>query len=608
VLEDVEERLTKRKPRRTDERRRKRRKEQQGIDKYFRREHRDETKVRIKENQKADKKTKSKLKARNPGNQKHKPRTSKHSNRKRNQKDTKRKKSKSFQDDRYSDHDLEHKDIEDEIGESSESDRRVPLKVSQKQSKLHNRKFDRHHLSGEEDLVDERRKRGVENEMEISLMSRRMSQIPRNGIEGNSIASGNNDRSEDSYEKFKFRTEKILEEKEKLNGVIGRIKKCTKRICKSAQNQTHDYGKRLVENVRKLIENENKKGVVEYKDKIQKSQTFLKRYQILEKQLARAETRSTQLCEKARLSETATRKHNALENEFKSVCEHNTALQTELSEVKQKFQEQLTAKVAELEVLKEVRTSLTLKAKEFREENEKSQAEHRIKYDAELNTIREAHAKEIGRLQVQCSELTISNLDLTQKNQHLEKILKENKIESTVFGNTIAKTPERGSAAAQSAADEAALQMALGTPFSGHRQETFNKQLSSRAAEISMLKADITSLRVSLESKAAHLSELRKICNIYLLLTGLSITKNELYFQCLVHNTEARIKFLFSLICHDNGSSLLYEKNSWEAQRKCPAFLSECSGQFFERKVAPLFLKNVIKEVFPVDKTASENV
>jgi len=389
--------------------------------------------------------------------------------------------------------------------------------------------------------------------------------------------------------------------------VIGIIKKCTKRICKSAQNQTHDYGKRLVENVRKLIEKENKKGFVEYKDKVQKTQTFLKRYQILEKQLARAETRSTQLCEKARLCETAAREHNALENEYKSVCEHNTALQTELSEVKQKFQEQLTEKVAELEVLKEVRTSLTSKAKEFREENEKSQAEHRVKWDAELNTIREAHAKEIGRLQVQCSELTISNLDLTQKNQHLEKILKENKIETTVFGNSVvAKTPERGSVAAQSAADEAALQVA--TPFSGHRQEAFNKQLNSRAAEISMLKADITSLRVSLESKTAHLSELRKICNIYLLLTGLSITKNELYFQCLAHNTEARIKFLFSLICHDNGSSLLYEKNSWEAQSKCPAFLNECSGQFFERKVAPLFLKNVIKEVFPPDKTASEQV
>ena len=134
------------------------------------------------------------------------------------------------------------------------------------------------------------------------------------------------------------------------------------------------------------------------------------------------------------------------------------------------------------------------------------------------------------------------------------------------------------------------------------------KTNDSRATEISMLKADINSLRVSLESKTVHLSELRKICNIYLILTGLHITKNELYFQCLAHNTEARIKFLFSLICHDNGSSLLYENNSWEAQNKCPAFLKECSGQFFERKMAPLFLKNVIKEVFSPDSIASEPV
>jgi len=598
VFAEVEERLTKRKSRRTDKKRRKRRKEGQGIDKEFGREHRDKRKLRIKESHKVDKKSKPKVKASKSGDQEHNPKSSKKSSRKRNPKDRKHKKSKSSQDDKHIANDLEDKDMEEEIRESSEADRRVPLKMGRKQLKLLSRK------SEEDDSLDERRNAGVENVTEVSLMSRRMIEIPGNGIKGNSEASGNNRRSEDPYVKFKLKTEKILEEKSK--GVIGNIKKCTDRIYRSAQKQTRDYGKHFLENVRKLIEKENKKGSVEYKDKILKTQTFLKRYQFLEKQLARAETRSSKLSEKARLCETATRDHNALESEFKSVCEHNTKLQTELSEVKQKFQDQLTEKVAEVEVLKEVRTSLTSKAKDFREENEKTWAEHRVNYDAELNTIREAHAKEIGKLQFQCSELTISNLDLNQKNKHLTKILKENKIDSTVFGKSVAKTPERGSVAGKSVADEAVLPAV--TPFSGHRKEFFNKQFNCRAREISMLRADITSLRVSLETKAAHLSELRKICNIYLILTGLRITKNELYFQCLAQSTEARVKFLFSLICHDNGSSLLYENNSWEAQSKCPAFLNESSGQFFERKVAPLFLKNVINLVFSPDNTVSEKV
>ena len=153
----------------------------------------------------------------------------------------------------------------------------------------------------------------------------------------------------------------------KKKTLIEGIKKCTKRICKSNHNQSPDSEKRLVENVCKLIEKENKKGFAEYKNKISKTQTFLKRYQILEKQLADSVTRCTQLSKKAQLYETVTRNHKALEGEFKSVCEHNTALQTELSEVKQKFQEQLAEKVAELDVLKEVRNSLTSKAKEFRE-------------------------------------------------------------------------------------------------------------------------------------------------------------------------------------------------------------------------------------------------
>merc|ERR550534_165850 len=399
-----------------------------------------------------------------------------------------------------------------------------------------------------------------------------------------------------SYERFKSKTESILADK--LKGLIGSFKNCTEQICKSTRHQTKEYGKRLIEHVRKVVEKENNTASMGYRDKISKSQELLRRCEMLEKQLASIKTRSARLAKKARVLETAEHKHKALKGEYESVCGHNIALQTELSEVKLKFQEQLAEKTREINTLKDIHSSLMTKAKEFRVDNEKSQEAHRVKYDSELNQIREEHSKEIGRLQVQCTELKISNMDLTQKNRDLEKILKENEIEPQL--TTTATTPDRGTVPPQSiTAHSIADEVEVTTPHSGQRGESVRKQsLSGSATLISLLKADIASLRVSLESKTTQLSELREIYNIYLILTGLRITKNELYFECLAQNTEARIKFLFSLICHDNGSSLQYENNAWEADYKCPGFLNECSGQFFESKVAPLFLKNVIKEVF----------
>jgi len=254
--------------------------------------------------------------------------------------------------------------------------------------------------------------------------------------------------------------------------------------------------------------------------------------------------------------------------------------------------------------LNEIRNSLTIKAKEFREEIEKNLGNQRAKHTKELSKIREDHAKEISRLQVQCSDLTISNLDLKKRNKDLKKILMNNKIESPAFVRTVVTTPHRSTASDLS--DQAAFgatNEAKNTPYSGHRQEFFKIQSAkSSSTEISMLKADIASLRVSLESKSTQISELWKIYKIYKLLTGLRITKNELFFECFAKNPEAKVEFLFSLIYQDNGGSILYEKNSWNAERECPAFLNDCSGQFFDCKMAPLFLKNVIKEVFSPDK------
>jgi len=598
-LKGDKKRSSKRKNLKTDGKGRKTQNEEQ-IEMLMSPELRYKRDISVIKNHKADKKSKSRSNISRPSDQKHRPKDSKHRNRKR--KHLKRKKSKSSRDSRRTANDSKRRDRQDEIIDSSEANEmKEPMKVSRRPSRPQIRKSNKRHRSEDEDSDERHRERRVEDSMDISLMSRRM-MAPERGNRSNSEASRNANRPVDSYEKLKIQTENILTEK--LKGLVGSLRNCTERICKSTCKQTQDYGKRLVEHVRKVIKKENQIALAVYEDKISKSQTFLRRCEMLEKQLASSETRSALLANKARLSETSKHKHKALEGEYKSVCEHNTALQIELSEVKQKFQEQLAEKTAQIDVLREVRSSLISRAKEFREENEKSQETHRAKYDSHLNRIREERAKEIGKLQVQCSELMTSNLDLSQKNQNLENILKENEIEPAVV-KTGAATPERGAVAPQSSAED----VNVATPHSGNRGESVRKQsLRSSATLISMLKADISSLRVSLETTSTQLTELRDICNIYLILTGLRITKNELYFECLAHNTKARIKFLFSLICHDNGSSILYEKNAWEADRKCPGFLNDCSGQFFESKFGPLFLKNVIKEVFSPDIPASEPV
>jgi len=471
----------------------------------------------------------------------------------------------------------------------------VSTSESRKHDRLRNRKSGLRSHSEEKWTDDENKRQGRDDPVELSLMTRRMMELPKDVNQAHSIRSTSNVKAAGIYEKLKLRTESILEEK--FSNLIVGIKRATERICKGTRNYTKNDCNHLMKTVDKVIEGENQEGFAAYKEKILQNQIVLKRCRSLEKQLAKWEKQCRQLTKDARLHETLRRKHSALEGEFKNVCEHNSALQTELSQVKQKYQEQLAAKVAEITVLKEVRTSLIAKAKELREENERSQEMQRIKWDEELNNIREAHAKEISKLQAQCSKLEVSGLNLTKENKRLKKILMKNGIESSLFEKTVPATPARGILGAKSTSAESSLQ--IETPYSGQRLDFLGMHsLRDGSAEISMLKADIASLRVSLESRAAQLSELQKIYNIYVMLTGLFITKNELYFECVTQNPEERVTLMFSLICHDNGSAIRYEKNAWKADLKCPRFLNDCSGHFFDRKLAPLFLKNVIKAVF----------
>jgi len=598
--EGDKKRSTKRKRLNTDEDGQKIQKQQQRIEMLKRPERSNNSEVSEIKSLKADKKRKSKEKSSRASTQKYRPKDSKYSSRERKQKHKKRRKSKSSRGFRRTANNLKHRDTEDEIIDKSwVEEMKEPMRVSRSPNRPQTEKSDIYHRS-EEDYSDEMNKeRRVENSVDMSLMSRRMI-APKKARKNNIVASTDDTRMANSYEGFKLKTANILAEK--VKGLIGSFKNCTERICKSTRNQTKEYGKHLLDHVRKVVEKENDTAFMAYRDKISKSQAFLTRCEMLEKQLASIKTRSAQLAKKARLLETAERKHKALRVEYESVCRHNIALQTELSEVKLKFREQLEEKTKEINTLKDVHSSLMTKAKEFRVENEKCQEAHRVKYDSQLNKVREQHSKEIGRLQLQCTELKISNLDLTQKNHDLEKILKDNEIEPVVTKG--ATTPDRGIVPPQLITEQyIADEAEVTTPHSGKRGVSIRKEslISGSATLISLLKADIASLRVSLDSKTTQLCELREIYNIYVILTGLRITKNELYFECLAENTGARIKFLFSLICHDNGSLLQYENNAWEADYKCPGFLNECSGQFFESKVAPLFLKNVIKEVFSPD-------
>jgi len=593
-------RSTKRKRLNPDDNGRKIQKQQQRIEKLKRSERRINSEVSEIKSRKADKKRQSKGKSSRASTQKYRLKDSKYSSRERKQKHKKRRKSKSSRGFRRTTNNYpKHRDTEDEIIDKSWVDEmKEPMRVSRSPSRPQTEKSNIPYRS-DEDYSDEMNKeRRAENSVDMSLMPRRMI-APKKARKNITVAPTVDSRMADPYDGFKLKTDSILAEK--VKALIGSFKNCTERICKSTRNQTKEYGKRLLDHVRKVVEKENNTSVYGLSGKDIKSQAFLRRCEMLEKQLASIKTRSAQLAKKARLLETAERKHKALRVEYESVCRHNIALQTELSEVKLKFREQLEEKTREINTLKDVHSSLMTKAKEFRMENEKCQEAHRVKYDSELNKVREQHSKEIGRLQLQCTELKISNLDLTQKNHDLEKILKDNEIEPVV--TTEATTPDRGTIPPQPiTAQSIAAEGEVTTPHSGKRGVSIRKQsLGGSATLISLLKADIASLRVSLDSKTTQLCKLREIYNIYVILTGLRITKNELFFECLAQNTEARIKFLFSLICHDNGSLLQYENNEWDADCKCPAFLDECSGQFFDSKVAPLFLKNVIKEVFSPD-------
>jgi len=448
------------------------------------------------------------------------------------------------------------------------------------------------------------------DDLDVSLMSRRMKQFPSKnsksragGKQKNNSKRLRSKHNDKSFEKLKMTVKNVMEDN--FMHVVGAIQNCTERICKSSHIRTKDHEKHVYENVRKITEKENSESRVLFEEKISNNQTFIKRCRLLEKQLTSSEARCKQLAKDASRYKTAKREHKALEGEFKIVCEHNSALQTELSEVKQKFQEQLTDKTAEIDRLKEVRNSLTIKAKEFRLETEKSLKTQSVNHNLDLNKIREQHAKEISKLQVQCSDLTISNLDLKKRNEGLMKILKDNQIDSPVFVNSVVATPERGASADLSKTLNEIDKEKCNTPYSGDRKELYKLQCAkSSSKEISMLKADIASLRVSLETKSTQVSELWKIYNMYAILTGLRITKNELFFECQVRNPEEKVEFLFSLICQDNGSSILYEKNSWKSDRECPCFLNDCSGQFFDCKVAPLFLKNVLMEIFSLGQNS----
>jgi len=470
------------------------------------------------------------------------------------------------------------------------------------ESRIRNREPDRHHRLDENQSCIEGRQSPTGDALEISLMSRRMLQVIKKNSKphvkakqkNHSNGSRKKNNWEDSYKKLVMKAESVLAGK--FSNLAGTIKNCTERIGKSCENHVLANGKHVMDDVLKIIEKENSESCVLLEEKTSKNKTFAKRCRFLEKQLTSSEARCKEISRNARHYEKAKQEKTALEGEFKSVCTHNTALQTELSEVKQKFQEQVADKVTEIDRLKEVRNSLTIKAKEFREEIEKSLETQRVKHDFQLNKIRQQHAKEISEIQVQCSHLTTSNLDLKKRNECLMKVLKDNEIDSPAFVKSGVTTPEKCTSGKHS---EVTNQSEVNTPISCHRQELYKLQCAkSSLKEISMLKADIASLRVSLKSKSTQVSELWKIYNIYVILTGLRIMKKELFFECVAKNSEEKLEFLFSLIYHDNGSSILYEKKSWKADRECPGFLNECSGQFFECKLAPLFLKNLIKHIF----------
>jgi len=387
-------------------------------------------------------------------------------------------------------------------------------------------------------------------------------------------------RSNDNF-KENIHADEVLDKN--FRWAAASLNNMTRKICRNSINSKID--KHFVSKLREIIQMENKDAAAKYDLRIGNSEVLRVRCAMLERQLGSLESQQKSSKGDAQKCAKVSAAFASLQQELESKCEHNTALLRELSEVKKKFQEQIADKVEEIAVLNDERGALTANTKEIRGDIERKNELQRLNYEEELNNLRASHAKTVRRLKAQYKGLSIANSKLFKRNKELKHTLNRFKIEPPV------STTKRMTPAGTELAD---------TIHPAQREDiTELEQVKGSETELAVLKADAASLRVSLDTKTSQLAELRKLHELYLILSGVSVTKNELCFDCKIANPEEEVKLDFSLFEQDDGNSILYEKVSWDGMQECPKYLKDCSGQFFSRNLAPLFLKNIIKEVFP---------
>jgi len=356
----------------------------------------------------------------------------------------------------------------------------------------------------------------------------------------------------------------------------------TRKICSNSINSKIE--KHFVSKLSEIIHMENKDSAAKYDLRIGNSEVLRVRCAMLERQLGSLESQWKSSKGAAQKCEKVSAAFASLQKELETKCEHNTALLRELSEVKKKFQEQIADKVEEIAVLNDERGALTANTKEIRGDVERKNEQQRLNYEEQLNNLRASHAKAVRGLKAQYKGLSSANSKLFKRNKELNHTLNRFKIEPPV------STTKRMTPGGMELAD---------TLHSALREDLIElEQVKGSETELAILKADAASLRVSLETKTSQLAELHKLHELYVILSGVSVTKNDLCFDCKIANPEEEVKFDFSLFNQDDGKSILYEKVSWDGMQECPKYLKDCSGQFFSRNLAPLFLKNIIKEVF----------
>ena len=319
-----------------------------------------------------------------------------------------------------------------------------------------------------------------------------------------------------------------------------------------------------------VINKGNERGLTQAQENCENIQYLEQQISLLERQLV-----------------TSKQDNEALSADHVSICKHNNSPMAENNRVKI----DLKKKCREFQNFKKLHTHLISKTLQFRRKVEKDQEDMSLNYKQKINKLSQKHSKNVANIKSQFSKMSTTNAILVKRNEYLEKMLNQNKEKRA---ECELKIPHPAASHIPCAIKgELMIQNLI------YQQQLNNQERQKESSiEISKLKAEIRSLRDLLETKTSKVVELSKIHDLYVMMSGMKVIKNCDYYDCKMENVDQKVNFSFSLTRHNTESSVLFEKNVWDSSGQCPGFLEQCSGNFFDCRLAPLFLKNMITVVF----------